>query len=78
MVVEALTDLGFISQSADALFACHVADDNPRSRRVFEKNGFVEWGPVASSDESTESCGSCHLVLTRSSWLERPKQQTLW
>jgi len=34
-----LVRFGF-DQGADRLFACHIADYNPRSRRAFERNGF--------------------------------------
>jgi len=67
-VVRALVDVGFRDECADVLFACHVADNNPRSRRVFEKNGFVDWKGGASSDEPLRSSGSRHLILPRTRW----------
>ncbi len=38
--IALLTELGFDVIRADALFACDIADYNPRSRRAFEKNGY--------------------------------------
>lgn len=59
--VDALVRFGFEQQRADALFACSVSDSNPRSRRVFEKNGFRDWEPAQDSRVR-------HLMLARSDW----------
>jgi RimJ/RimL family protein N-acetyltransferase len=40
-MIRLLVRFGFESCGADAIFGCDVADYNPRSRRAFEKNGFV-------------------------------------
>jgi len=40
-IVALLTRFAFEEQGADAVFACDVADYNPRSRRAFEKNGYA-------------------------------------
>jgi RimJ/RimL family protein N-acetyltransferase len=66
--IGALVELGFQDAGTDAIVACHVAEDNPRSRRAFEKNGFVELGPA---DAAGGSRPSHHLVLTREKWMER-------
>jgi aminoglycoside 6'-N-acetyltransferase len=39
--IELLTRFGFDSEHAGAIFGCDIADTNPRSRRAFEKNGYV-------------------------------------
>jgi RimJ/RimL family protein N-acetyltransferase len=39
-IIRLLTRFGFEQEGADAIFGC-VADHNPRSRRAFEKNGYV-------------------------------------
>jgi RimJ/RimL family protein N-acetyltransferase len=39
--IRLLTRFGFERERADAIFGCDIADYNPRSRRAFEKNGFV-------------------------------------
>jgi RimJ/RimL family protein N-acetyltransferase len=36
-----VVEVEFDECKADAVFGCDVADYNPRSRRAFEKNGFV-------------------------------------
>jgi RimJ/RimL family protein N-acetyltransferase len=38
--IRLLVDLGFRCETVDAIYACDVADYNPRSRRAFQKNGF--------------------------------------
>lgn len=40
-IIGLLVKFGFEECGADAIFGCGVADYNPRSRRAFEKNGFV-------------------------------------
>ena len=62
--VRLLTRFGFDVECADALFGCEVADYNPRSRRVFEKNGYevfqvVEKKPGGKAREVVD------LILTR-------------
>ena len=38
--IELLVEFGFEVEQCDLIFACDVADYNPRSRRAFEKAGF--------------------------------------
>lgn len=40
-VIGTLTEFGFRIEMADMIFACDVADYNPRSRNAFRKNGYV-------------------------------------
>jgi len=40
-IIRAQVRFGFHGCNADAIFGCSIADYNPRSRRAFEKNGFV-------------------------------------
>jgi len=40
-IIGLLTRFGFDVCGADGIFGCGVADYNPRSRRAFEKNGYV-------------------------------------
>ena len=40
-IIALLVHFGFDTCHADAIFGCDVGDYNPRSRRAFEKNGFV-------------------------------------
>ena len=65
--VGALARFGFEASPADALFACHVSDANPRSRRVFEHHGFVSIG-AAKEPTGEGSRPSTHLMLTRDGW----------
>lgn len=45
-IIGLLVRFGFEECGADAIFGCDVADYNPRSRRAFEKNGFVMDGVI--------------------------------
>jgi RimJ/RimL family protein N-acetyltransferase len=47
-----LTRFGFDREHADAIFGCDIADTNPRSRRAFEKNGYVVDGVYATPSEN--------------------------
>ena len=38
--IRLLTQFGFTEQSADALFGCFVAGNNPRSYRAFQRVGY--------------------------------------
>ena len=44
--IRLLVAFGFETQGTDAIFAMGVADDNPRSRRAFEKAGFELYDTV--------------------------------
>ena len=44
--IRLLVAFGFEREGADAIFAMDVADDNPRSRRAFEKAGFKLYDTV--------------------------------
>jgi len=67
-VVRALSEFGFRSEGADAIFACHVATTNPASRRAFEKVGFVLWGSPMASDRGGRASVRQHLILNREGW----------
>lgn len=75
-VVRALVRFGFGTCRADALFACHVSDANPRSLRVFEKSGFVEYVHVSEADRATGSGPFRHLVLLREDWEKQGAPET--
>jgi len=45
-VIRLLVEFGFETDGADAIFAMEIADDNPRSRRAFEKAGFELYDTV--------------------------------
>lgn len=44
--IRMLVEFGFEREGADAIFAMDVANDNPRSRRAFEKAGFELYAAV--------------------------------
>jgi RimJ/RimL family protein N-acetyltransferase len=63
-IIALLVRFGFEQCGADAIFGCGVADYNPRSRRAFEKNGFVVDRVVP--EEPGRKAQECYdLVLTR-------------
>ena len=59
-----LVDFAFRTEGIDVLFACDVAVHNPRSRRAFERFGFVDFGP--------DGHGGSHLFLARDRWTSGP------
>jgi RimJ/RimL family protein N-acetyltransferase len=67
-IVHALVELGFEGLKADRLFACDVEDANPRSRRIFEKAGFLDWPEASTPPHPPRRRTSRHLYLTRARW----------
>ena len=67
--IRLLCRFGFESDRADALFGCGVADYNPRSRRAFERVGFLVCAMV-EEPPGAKARRSCDLVLTRERWCE--------
>ncbi|MDE2867943.1 MAG: GNAT family N-acetyltransferase [Chloroflexota bacterium] len=53
--IRLLVEFGFESEGADAIFAMDVADDNPRSRRAFEKAGFELYAAVPQAANACTS-----------------------
>ena len=47
--IRMLTEFGFETEEADAIFAIDVAGDNPRSRKAFEKAGFELYDTVSKT-----------------------------
>ncbi len=62
--VRLLVDLGFERENCDAIYACSVADTNPRSRRMFKRLGFVV-DTVNPLPTSSKAATEYDLVLTR-------------
>ena len=62
--IRLLVEFGFRRQGSDAIFACEVADWNPRSNRAFEKAGFVRYQFVPQPPPDP-SGNSYDLILTR-------------
>lgn len=68
-VIRLLTEFGFERETADAIFACEVADYNVRSIKAFQKAGFEVHAtiPQPSTDKARYRYD---LVLTRKKWKE--------
>lgn len=74
-IIALLVRFGFEECGADAIFGCDVADHNPRSRRAFEKNGFVVDQAIPQERDRMAS-KVYDLKLTRErygSWRRSPK-----
>lgn len=67
--IRSLTKFGFEQEKADLIFGCGVADYNRRSRRAFEKAGYVvdQWveNPLGS-----KAPRECDMVLSRGEYLK--------
>ena len=68
--VSLLTDFAFRDESADAIFAAGIADDNLRSRRAFEKSGFALHSVVTGTEDVGHEVGH-DLVLWRDRYRRR-------
>ena len=65
-----LTDFGFRAQAADRIYACGVADYNPRSQAAFRRAGYVVEQVVPEPPGSKGKC--CYdLCLTRQDYQAR-------
>ena len=62
--IRALTRWGFEDQGADLIFGCGVADYNPRSRRAFQKAGYIE-DQRTREPADAKARWSCDLVVRR-------------
>lgn len=69
-IIRLLTDHGFQQAGADAVFGIGVADYNPRSRRAFEKNGFVIDQAIRQPPGSKATI-EYDMILTREAWTAR-------
>ena len=65
-LIKMLTNFAFNNQQTDIIYAI-VSDYNPRSRRVFEKNGFKIFWRGATDSASVKAKEDFHLVLMRDS-----------
>ena len=68
--IRALTRWGFEHAGADMVFGCDVADYNPRSRRAFEKAGYVEYQRI-EHPPGAKGRWSCDLALGKEDYLRR-------
>jgi RimJ/RimL family protein N-acetyltransferase len=65
--IRLLTQFGFVQQSADALFGCFVADNNPRSYRAFQRVGYQIFQTL-ECDPDSKSRLEYTLRLTREAY----------
>jgi aminoglycoside 6'-N-acetyltransferase len=70
--IRLLAEFGFDREGADAIFACDVADYNPRSLRAFEKAGFEICETLPQREGAKARCGY-DLVLTRNRYNQMEK-----
>ena len=66
-MIGLLTRFGFDRERADAIFGCDVADYNRRSRRAFEKNGYVVDAEV-TQPPGRKSKVDYDMILTRDAY----------
>jgi RimJ/RimL family protein N-acetyltransferase len=64
-IIALLVRFGFDMAHADAIFGCDIGDCNPRSRRAFEKNGFLV-DQTIPQDPGRKAREVYDMVLTRS------------
>jgi RimJ/RimL family protein N-acetyltransferase len=75
--IRLLTSFGFDHQQADRIYACGVADYNPRSRQAFRKVGYEVTG-VVTEKPGGKMRFSTDLCLTRDKYLGRPQLPRLF
>ncbi len=63
--IRLLVEFGFRSEGADAIFAMDVADDNPRSRRAFEKAGFELYDTVPQPSVARASVSHDMIIWSK-------------
>ena len=68
--ISVLTRFGFEDEGADLIFACGVADYNPRSRRAFEKVSYVV-DQCIDNDPGRKARCEYDLVFSRNAYFER-------
>ena len=66
-IIGLLTRFGFEECGADAIFGCDIADYNPRSRRAFEKNGYV-LDAVVPQPDGRKSKVDYDMILSREAY----------
>ncbi|KKL85236.1 hypothetical protein LCGC14_1956760 [marine sediment metagenome] len=73
-MIRMLTELGFEREGADAIFGLFVADYNPRSRRAFEKSGYVV-EKVIELPPGRKARREYDMMITRESWTGGRKER---
>ena len=66
-IIRALVDFGFSEEKADFIFACDIADYNPRSRAAFAKVGFRVVDHIAQPSGS-KARSICDMRIAKTEW----------
>jgi len=74
-IIRLLTRFAFEECSVDILYEPEIADYNPRSRRAFEKNGFVV-DQVIPQPEGMKAKAGYDMILTRHRYEEPMEAST--
>ena len=70
-IIRALVEFGFGEEKAEFIFACDIADYNPRSLAAFSKVGFRVVARIAQPAGS-KAGSTCDMRLARTGWSPRP------
>ena len=66
-IIRALVDFGFAEEKADFIFACDIADYNPRSRAAFAKVGFRVVDHIAQPPGG-KARSTCDMRIAQTEW----------
>ena len=66
--IRLLSRYAFEADGADIVFACGIADYNPRSQRAFARNGFAVWR-VVPEPPGRKAATTAYLMLSRERYL---------
>ena len=68
-IIRALVNFGFAEEKADFIFACDIADYNPRSRAAFAKVGFRVVAHT-SQPPGGKARSACDMRIAQIEWKE--------
>ena len=66
-IIRALVDFGFAEEEADFIFACDIADYNPRSRAAFAKVSFRVVAHIAQPPGG-KARSTCDMRIAKTEW----------
>ncbi|MCY4603671.1 MAG: GNAT family N-acetyltransferase [Gemmatimonadetes bacterium] len=66
-IIRALVDFGFSEEKAELIFACDIADYNPRSRAAFAKVGFQVVAHIAQPPGG-KAHSICDMRIAQTEW----------
>ena len=70
-IIRALVEFGFGEEKSEFIFACDIADYNPRSLAAFSKVGFRVVARIAQPP-GDKANSRCDMRLARTDWSPRP------